>query len=336
MVDTDTHAHTDTGAATMQMTDAEQATTPQALAGLARVNIKRRRNAELGPHTHLAERRAELDAMQWSRFELTPAGTTIGAAIGGIDLGSDLDDATISELRAALVAHKVLVFRDQALDASSQSNFASRFGELEHHPFLGGTEETPYLVRLAKDESVGGYENIWHSDVTWREEPAMGAVLRAVDVPAYGGDTLWADMGAAYNGLTDSMKERLEGLSAVHDFMLSYGAAMSPQDREAARFDFPAVEHPVVRTHPESGEKVLYVNRIFTSHIVGMDDDESEMLLDHLFSRAEIAEYQFRLRWEPGTVAMWDNRSTQHYASSDYWPQPRVMERAAIIGDRPS
>ncbi len=326
---------TDTDATTIQRAEAGRVTTPQALAGLARVNIKQRRNAELGPHTHLAGRRAELESMLWSRFELEPLGTTIGAAIAGVDLASDLDESTIAELRAALVAHKVLVFRGQDLDASTQSRFASRFGQLEQHPFLGGTEETPYLVRLAKDEAVGGYENIWHSDVTWREAPAMGAVLRAVEVPAYGGDTLWADMGAAYSGLSDSVKGHIEGLLAVHDFTLSYGAAMSPEDRDSASADFPAVQHPVVRTHPESGEKVLYVNRIFTSHIVGMDDEESEELLEHLCSRAEVAEYQFRLRWEPGTVAMWDNRSTQHYASSDYWPQTRVMERAAIIGDRP-
>ncbi len=308
---------------------------PQALAGLARVNIKGRRNAELGPHTHLAQRSDQLEAMQWSRFGLEAMGTTIGAAIEGIDLSAEHDHATIEELRAALVAHKVLVFRDQELDAATQSRFAARFGKLERHPFLGGTEDTPYLVRLAKDEAVGGYENVWHSDVTWRERPALGAVLRAVEVPAHGGDTLWADMGAAYEGLSEAVKQRIDGLTAVHDFMLSYGAAMSPEDRQAARSEFPAVEHPVVRTHPESGEKVLYVNRIFTSHIVGIDEKDSEDLLDHLFSRAEVPEYQFRLCWEPGTVAMWDNRSTQHYASSDYWPQPRVMERAAIIGDRP-
>ena len=321
---------------TIPATDSARQAPPQALAGLARVNIKGRRNAELGPHTHLEARRAELASMSWERFDLLPRGVTIGAQVDGIDLAADLDDATIAELRAALVAHKVLVFRNQELDAAGQSRFASRFGDLEHHPFLGGTEETPYLVRLAKDEAVGGYENIWHSDVTWRERPAMGAVLRAIEVPAVGGDTLWADMAAAYQGLDARLRERLEGKVAVHDFVHSYGAAMSPEDREAARADFPAVEHPVVRTHPESGEKVLYVNRIFTSHVVGLDESDSEDLLDHLFSTAEVPEYQFRLRWEPGTVAMWDNRSTQHYASSDYWPNPRVMERAAIIGDRPS
>jgi alpha-ketoglutarate-dependent taurine dioxygenase len=321
----------------MSQTDTQPETVPpQALAGLVRVSIKDRRNADLGPHTHLAARRARLDAMSWSSFGLRPLGTTIGAEMEGIDLAADHDEATIAEIRAALVAHKVLVFRDQDLDASSQSAFASRFGDLEHHPFLGGTDETPYLVRLAKDEAVGGYENIWHSDVTWRERPAMGAVLRAVEVPPHGGDTLWADMAAAHDGLPEDVRERISDMVAVHDFLLSYGVAMSPEEREAASAEFPAVEHPVVRTHPESGEKAIYVNRIFTSHIVGLEEAESEDLLDQLFATAEFPEYQFRLCWEPGTVAMWDNRSTQHYATSDYWPEPRVMERAAIIGDRPA
>jgi len=315
------------------MTDT--AAQPQALAGLARVRIKGRRNAELGPTTFLADRRSELAAIDWERFDLQALGSTIGAAVNGVDLSTDLDAETVAELRAALVAHKVLVFEGQSLDAETQSRFASRFGELEHHPFLGGTEETPYLVRLAKDEAVGGYENIWHSDVTWREQPAMAAVLRAVELPDSGGDTLWADMEAAWEGLSDRVKEQNEGRVAVHDFTLSYGAAMSSEDRARAGEEFPAVEHPIVRIHPESGRRALYVNRIFTSHIVGMDEDDSETLLDHLFAQAEVPEYQFRLRWSPGTVAMWDNRSTQHYASSDYWPQARVMERAAIIGDRP-
>jgi taurine dioxygenase len=132
------------------------------------------------------------------------------------------------------------------------------------------------------------------------------------------------------------MKQRLEGLRAVHDFTLSFGLALQGDDLAAARREFPAVEHPVVRTHPESGELSLFVNGIFTSHIVGMSDEESESLLATLFAQAEIPEFQYRLQWEPDTVVLWDNRSTQHYAVSDYWPQARVMERAAIVGDRPS
>jgi taurine dioxygenase len=313
----------------------EPAVAPQALAGLGRYRIRGRANAVLGPATFLAERRERLAALRWEHLEVRPLGVTIGAEVGGVDLGGDLPAEVVAELRAALVAHKVLVFRGQELDGGSQARFARRFGDLERHPFLGGTDDVPELVRLAKDADVGGYENIWHADVTWRERPAMGAVLRAVELPEQGGDTLWADMGAAWAGLDADLRARIDTLRAVHDFTISFGRALDGEALAAARKEFPAVEHPVVRTHPESGEKVLFVNRIFTSHVVGLPDAGSEELLALLFAQAEVPEYQFRLRWEPGTVAMWDNRSTQHYATSDYWPRPRVMERAAIVGDRP-
>ncbi|MEZ5145165.1 MAG: TauD/TfdA family dioxygenase [Acidimicrobiales bacterium] len=309
---------------------------PQRQAALGRARIKQRGAAPLGPHTHLAEKREALAALRWERFAVTPLSPTIGAEIEGVDLGTPLDDATVAELRRALLAHKVLVFRDQDLDTHHQVAFARRFGELEIHPFLAGAPDAPELVRLAKDATVGGYENVWHSDVSWRERPALGAVLRAVEVPDVGGDTLFADMAAAYQGLDDRVRRRIEGMVAVHDFTLSFGQALSAEDRAAALEQHPPVEHPVVRTHPETGESILYVNAIFTSHVVGLPEDESEDLLDQLFRQAEVPEHQVRLRWRPGTVAFWDNRATQHYAASDYWPQRRVMERAAIAGDRPS
>lgn len=310
-------------------------TEPQRRAQLHQVKI-RDRGTGFGPRLAVSERRDHLDSLAWPDFRLTPLGVTIGAEIADLDLSADLDDALIAELRRALLEHKVLVVRDQTIDAAGQVAFARRFGDLEVHPFLPGSDEQPELVRLAKDQAVGGYENVWHSDVTWRECPSLGSILRAVEVPARGGDTLWADMACAYSGLDDETRARIDDLAAVHDFTLSFGQALSGAELDEARAKYPAVEHPVVRTHPETGERVLYVNSIFTSHIVGMDDDESEALLALLCSQATLAEYQFRLTWLPGTVAFWDNRSTQHYASSDYWPQPRLMERATIIGDRPT
>jgi len=301
-----------------------------------RFRIRRRGSGGLGAQMFLAELRARLDERVWDTFELRPLGTTIGAEISGVDLGADLPDEQVAELRAALLAHKVLVFRDQELDAGSQSVFARRFGELEVHPFLTGSDDTPELVRFEKGVDVAGYENVWHSDVTWRERPALGAVLRAIEVPRYGGDTLWADMAAAYLGLDDETREVIDGLVAVHDFTQSFGQGLTPEQLAEAQVVYPTVEHPVVRTHPETGERILYVNRIFTSHIVGMDPDASEALLADLCGMAEVPEFQVRLQWAPGTVAMWDNRATQHYAVSDYWPQVRIMERAAIIGDRPA
>ena len=309
---------------------------PQRLAGNIRVRIKDRPGTSLGPHTHLADRRDALLARTWTSFDAELVGTTIGAEVRGIDLADDLDDPTMAELRQALCAYKVLILRDQDIDGDQQLAFARRFGELEVHPFLAGDEAAPELVHLAKDAAVGGYENVWHSDVSWRERPALGAVLRAVEVPEVGGDTLFADMAAAYESLGSSLQRRIDPLVAVHDIALSFGQAMTTAQLSESHAAFPPVEHPVVRTHPETAERILYVNPIFTSHVVGLAAEESESLLTELFRAAEQPEVQVRLRWAPGTVAIWDNRATQHYAASDYWPQRRVMQRAAIAGDRPA
>ena len=266
---------------------------------------------------------------------------TIGAEVAGIDLRQPLDDETQAELHRALLEWKVLFFRGQHLDAEQHHTLGRRWGRLEWHPFAaptGFTQDEPAeskVVRLAKDEKSVGRENIWHSDVTWRECPSLGSILRAVEVPEVGGDTLFADMGAAYDCLDDELKERIDGLAAVHDWWDTFGRGMSAEERDTLRPDFPAVEHPVVRTHPETGRKTLFVNAAFTQHIVGLDPDESEALLDLLYRQAAFPEYQVRFRWQPGDVVFWDNRSTQHYASSDYFPQRRVMERITVVGDRP-
>jgi taurine dioxygenase len=182
---------------------------------------------------------------------------------------------------------------------------------------------------------MAGYENAWHSDVTWRACPSLGSILRAIEVPAVGGDTLWADMGAAYDGLSDALKERIDGLVAEHDWIPTFGLGMDPKTRDELRKDFPAVEHPVVRTHPETGRKTLFVNRAFTQRIIGLPPEESSELLGLLYTQVTFPEYQCRYKWRAGDVAFWDNRSTQHYAASDYFPQRRVMERITVIGDRP-
>ena len=168
-----------------------------------------------------------------------------------------------------------------------------------------------------------------------REVPARGSLLRAIEVPDVGGDTLFADMIAAYEGLDEDVKERIEGLTATHDFSHSFGRMLSAEDLAEKQKEFPAVHHPVVRTHPETGRRILYVNSIFTTQIDGIDPDESQELLELLERQALVPEYQCRFRWEKGSVAFWDNRAVQHYAASDYWPARRVMERVAIIGDRP-
>jgi taurine dioxygenase len=275
----------------------------------------------------------------FERLTIVPYGEVIGAEVRGIDLAAPLDAATRDEIRHALLEWKVLFFRDQHLDSAGQLEFARAFGELEHHPFLR-EGDSPEVVRFEKganrdDPFAVGNENGWHTDVTWRAEPAMGAVLRAVEVPERGGDTLWADMACAYDNLPSELRDRIDGMRAVHSFVQTFGHGMSAEQRAQMLEQYPPVEHPVVRTHPETGRKTLYVNSFFTERIVGCDDAESEQLIDRLAQQAMHPEWQVRLRWEPGTVAFWDNRATQHYAASDYFPARRVMDRVAIKGDRP-
>jgi taurine dioxygenase len=288
---------------------------------------------EAGPRT-LRRLPDGVEPEPYTRFTVVAHSPTIGAEIAGVSLAEPLDDELFAELDRALLEWKVLFFRDQPITGEQHRAFARYWGELEHHPFIP-QGEVPEIVRFDRGTENQGYENIWHSDVSWREIPSLGSVLRSVAVPAVGGDTLWADMACAYDGLNDEVKERIDGLTAVHDWAHSFGLGMDPERVEQMREQFPPAEHPVVRTHPQTGRRILYVNEIFVSHIVGLEPAESDALLAYLSSRARIPEYQCRFRWTADAVAFWDNRVTQHYAVSDYAPQRRVMERATIIGDKP-
>ena len=227
-----------------------------------------------GPRPALRAEREHLDALQFERIRVRPLGTTIGAEIEGVDLG-DLDDATFEEVRRVWLAYKVVFFRNQDISSRQQTDFGRRFGELESHPFLAANKDDEQIVRFEKGEDLSGYENLWHSDVSWREVPALGSVLRAIEIPPHGGDTLFSDMTAAYSGLDDELKERIDSLYAVHDFTHSFGRALDAETLAERQKQFPPARHPVVRTHPETGRKILYVNSIFTSHIEGVDKDES-------------------------------------------------------------
>lgn len=272
-------------------------------------------------------------------LDVTPLSPTIGAEVGGVDLSQPLEEKTRDAVLEALLEWKVVFFRDQDITAAQQIAFAANFGELEIHPFAGHLDGHPEVMVLDHDDTPvpdGAYrENIWHSDVSWREVPSMASVLRAVEIPPIGGDTLWADMYGVYEGLSAAMRRFLDGLTAVHDFYPAFGQTMPPERLASMRAQFPPVAHPVVRTHPETGHKLLYVNASFTTRIVGMSMEESHALLDFLVTRAAAPEHQCRFRWRPNSVAMWDNRCTQHYANQDYWPQRRIMNRVTIIGDRP-
>ncbi|PWV95712.1 taurine dioxygenase [Paenibacillus cellulosilyticus] len=275
-----------------------------------------------------------VEEQPYTLFTVKPLGPIIGAEIEGVDLSQPVGPELQAEIRRAFLEYKVLFFRNQDITNEQHLAFAKLWGELEKHPFLpqGNSEE---VTRFAKDKNVTGMENIWHTDVTWRVNPAFGSVLRLSEVPPFGGDTLWSDQAAAYDNLPDEVKERIEGLTAIHDFTPSFGRALTPERLAEKQIEFPAAEHPVVRTHPETGRKTLFVNAAFTIRIVGLEPEESEELLQYLFAQSKIPEYQVRFHWEKNSIAFWDNRATQHYAVSDYFPNVRIAERVSIVGDIP-
>lgn len=258
---------------------------------------------------------------------VSPVTATLGAEVEGVDLSEDLDDPVISEIRRALVDHKVLLFRSQErLAPKTQIAFARRFGELETNPFRSGVDGFPE-VNVLRGEGVLRGRDTWHSDTSFKPRPSMAAVLRAVEIPPVGRDTVWADMEAVYADLSGDLKELLAGKRAVHD--------SAPQfTNEEGHTERICSEHPVVRTHPESGRKSIYVNKVNTTKIVGMPERESANLLAFLFEQVHMPEYQVRLRWAPGTVAMWDNRSTNHYLVVDV-EGLRIMHRVSIMGEVP-
>ncbi|MEV6102887.1 TauD/TfdA family dioxygenase [Nocardia sp. NPDC051981] len=285
--------------------------------------------------------------MRWSTG-VTPLTCTIGAELTGIDLAAAAhDDDLFAELRALLLEYKVVFVRDQDISRADHVALARRFGELEDHPVAGSDPDHPGLVRIYKDldSAPEHYENAYHCDATWRQHPPMGSVLRCVEAPPVGGDTIWVNMAEAYRRLPDEVKNRIQGLRARHSIEASFGAAMPLEQRHELAQRFPDAEHPVVRTHPETGEQILFVNS-FTTHLVNYHTPENVRfgfdyapgaaeLLHYLMRQAAVPEYQVRWRWTPNSFAIWDNRSTQHYAVQDYWPAVRKMERAGIIGDLP-
>ncbi|MEE4591385.1 TauD/TfdA family dioxygenase [Streptomyces sp. DSM 41524] len=271
----------------------------------------------------------------YERFEIVPLGRVIGAEIRGLDLSRPLEPALREELNRALLEWKVLFFRAQHLTSEQQRGFARNWGELETNPLLaaGSSED---VVRFDKASgATPTFENIWHTDVTFRTRPALGAVLQLREVPPVGGDTMWADMAAAYDNLPADVKERVDGATAVHDVIPGFVRFYGPERLAPFQEMFPPVEHPVVRTHPETGRRMLFVNTSFTTRITGMEREESDRLLSFLCRQAHVPEYQVRFHWQPGDIAFWDNRATQHYAVNDYAPHRRVAERVAIEGDRP-
>ena len=275
-----------------------------------------------------------------------PMTRNIGAELTGVHLGdASRDEGLFREIKALLLQYKVLFLRDQVITRAEHVAFASRFGELEDHPVAGSHPDHPGLVLIYRSDKKENYENNYHTDASWREKPPMGCVLRCVECPEVGGDTIWVNMEAAYAHLPEEIKQKISGLRAKHSIEHSFGAVMPIEERIKLAQAYPMVEHPVVRTHPETGNKILYVGS-FTTHFSNYHTPENfrfgldktpgaSLLLNYLLSQASIPEYQVRFRWRPNSVAIWDNRCTQHYAVHDYFPEPRKMERAGIRGDKP-
>ncbi len=280
--------------------------------------------------------------MRNTRLEIRLLSGAGGAEISGVDVAQDLDDETIGEIRDALNEHCVVFFRNQELDVARHKAFARRFGEIFIHPNYVGMGDDPEIVMVRREPGDTGYVGEdWHADTTMWPEPPMGAILYGIDVPPYGGDTMFANQYLAYETLSDGMKKLLSGLKAVHSDITVAGPQAARNRyrtnkvREDSHWRETVSEHPVVRTHPETGRKALFVNRSYTQRFVGMTAEESAPLLEFLWSHATRPEFTCRFRWESGSVAVWDNRCSMHIAVNDVWKFPRVMYRVQMCGDRP-
>jgi taurine dioxygenase len=278
--------------------------------------------------------------MRYEHITITPISGALGAEIGGVDISAGVDEETIAEIRRALLEHLVIFFRDQDLDAACQKGFTRQFGEIFVHPNFDigvGDPEIVELVRNPGDTRYPGEQ--WHSDTTMMPHPPMGAILYALDVPPYGNDTLFTNQYLAYEALSPKMRETVEKLRAVHSDIRVAGpqAALNGKRATKVREDSnwrPTENvHPVVRTHPETGRKCLFVNIAYTQRFEGMTEEESEALLEFLMEQGNQPEFSCRFAWQPGSIAFWDNRCTKHFALNDVTTHRRHMRRTQLSGD---
>jgi taurine dioxygenase len=274
-----------------------------------------------------------------SPFGVERLGAKLGAEVHGLDLKNVLDPATFQALEGALIEHKVIVLRNQQLTTEQHVSISRLFGELEVHPMRPQGDFPEILVLDNHKDNPVLSTDVWHSDTTFRRNPTKYTILRCQIMPKLGGNTLFADMEAAYDGLSTTFRKMIDGLEAVHDFQ-NFRVLFKNTEEDQAKLRkmeelFPNPSHPVVRTHPVTGRKCIYVNPQFTVRIEGLKPTEGSAILQVLYAQVHVPEYQFRVRWAPGTIVFWDNRSVQHYAVNDYYPERRRMERTAVVGDVP-
>lgn len=272
-------------------------------------------------------------------FNVVPLGGAIGAELHGVDLAAGVDQRVYDEIRRLMLQYGVVFFRDQNISPAQHKALAESFGPLQTHPAYATVDGFPEITILESTSEKPTKIEAWHTDMTFRQHPPLGTVLRSKVIPEKGGDTLWSSTVAAFKALSPAMQEFLSGLTAVHDFSWGFKESLAEaggRERLAqAVLDNPPVEHPVVRTHPETGEKVLFVNSLFTTHIVGLARSESEALLSFLYEHIATPEFTCRFKWEVDSIALWDNRSTQHKPINDYFPAHRQLHRITIDGDMP-
>ncbi len=272
-------------------------------------------------------------------LEIKPMAGALGAEISGIDLCAALSDEDALRIRKLLNEYEVIFFRAQNISPERQRALALSFGPLQTHPAYDTVEGFPEITILESSTDKPTKIEAWHADMTFREHPPMAAVLKSVIIPPKGGDTLWASMTSAYDGLSYRMQQFLEGVTAAHDFSYGFKESLAEEGGSERLADAiaatPPVHHPVIRTHPETGKKLIFVNSLFTTHIEGLRKKESEALLSFLFEHIATPEYNCRFQWQPNSIAIWDNRSTQHKPINDYFPAHRRLERITIDGDKP-
>ena len=285
--------------------------------------------------------------MTYRHINVAPIAGALGAEISGVDLSQKLDDETFAEIRRAYDENLVIFFRDQSITPEQHLAFGGRFGEFDIHPFAAGLPGHPEVLPIVKeaDDAGANFGGLWHSDVTFYERPPLGSILYAIEAPAYGGDTLFANQYLAYETLSEGLRDMLDGMTAVHSARRIYGTAGSSINKYGSGVKSMTVrtgedaeaemEHPVVRYIPETGRRALFVNGSYTIRFKGWTEEESKPLLDYLCAHANRPEFTCRFRWRTGSVAFWDNRCAQHFALNDYHGQRREMHRVTIVGERP-